>query len=181
MYSCDSKAEYSVVITLVFRVTWSFRNHSNMLIWCKNIYYHQCWKHLSLFEIEIFCNIINVFLLLLINLVHSCCIKVLISLKKQSLICIFSPMPNQQKQSILIFSYLHIQTGYYISFCVPLKKQSHAVLRQHEGAWIVMAVMSINICCYNFYLQNWLAYGPLILLWMCCNCCVCEYSVAAKY
>jgi len=33
------------VITQVFSVTWSFRNHSNMLICClRNISYHQCWK-----------------------------------------------------------------------------------------------------------------------------------------
>jgi len=29
-------------------MTWSFRNHSNMMIWCsRNIqYYYQCWKQL---------------------------------------------------------------------------------------------------------------------------------------
>ncbi len=30
-----------------FTVTWSFRNHSNLIIWCsRNIpyYYYQCWK-----------------------------------------------------------------------------------------------------------------------------------------
>ncbi len=72
-------------------VTWSFRNHSNMLIYCsRNISdYYQCWKQLCctiflwkwwyflffrihrwigsskeqhLFEIEIFCYIINVFI-----------------------------------------------------------------------------------------------------------------------
>ncbi len=32
MYSCDGKAEYSAVITSVFSATWSFKNHSNMLI-----------------------------------------------------------------------------------------------------------------------------------------------------
>jgi len=68
-------------------VTWSFRNHSNILIWCsRNIsYYYQGWKQLCclifgekccdffqdsltnsvqkeqhLFETEIFYNIINV-------------------------------------------------------------------------------------------------------------------------
>ncbi len=37
-------------ITPVFSVTWSFRNHSNMLICCsKNIFYcYQCLKHLKL-------------------------------------------------------------------------------------------------------------------------------------
>jgi len=32
----------------VFSVTWSFRNHSNMMICCsRNIsYYYQCWKEL---------------------------------------------------------------------------------------------------------------------------------------
>jgi len=27
-------------------VTWSFRNHANMLIWCWRIIYYQCWKQL---------------------------------------------------------------------------------------------------------------------------------------
>ncbi len=78
------------IITPVFSVTWSFRNHSNMLICCsRNISdYYQCWKQLCcfifwwkpkcilffrilwwiesskeqhLFEIGIFCNIINAF------------------------------------------------------------------------------------------------------------------------
>ncbi len=32
----------------VFRVTWSFRNHPNMLIWCaRNLsFYHHCWTQL---------------------------------------------------------------------------------------------------------------------------------------
>ncbi len=36
------------IITPVFGVTWSFRNHSIMLTWCSiNIYYfYQCWKWL---------------------------------------------------------------------------------------------------------------------------------------
>ncbi len=36
------------IITPVFSITWSFRNHSNMLICCSiNIsYYYQCWKQL---------------------------------------------------------------------------------------------------------------------------------------
>ncbi len=33
IYDCDGKGEFSAVITPVFSVTWSFRNHSNMLIW----------------------------------------------------------------------------------------------------------------------------------------------------
>jgi len=39
------KAVFSA--SLVFSVTWSFRNHSNV-IWCsRNIsYYCQCWKQL---------------------------------------------------------------------------------------------------------------------------------------
>ncbi len=32
IYSFDGKAEFSAAITPVFRVTWSFRNHSDMLI-----------------------------------------------------------------------------------------------------------------------------------------------------
>ncbi len=75
------------IIAPVFSVTWSFRNHSNMLICCsRNIYYYyQCWKQLccltflwkpqyffcsgffdeskkkNSFEIKIFCNIIHVY------------------------------------------------------------------------------------------------------------------------
>ncbi len=45
IYFCECKAECSVVITTVFIVTWSFRNHSNMLIWCsRNILYYYNWK-----------------------------------------------------------------------------------------------------------------------------------------
>jgi len=34
------------IITPVISVMWSFRNHSNMIIWClRNIY--QCWEQLS--------------------------------------------------------------------------------------------------------------------------------------
>ncbi len=92
------------IITPVFSVTWSFRNHSNMLIWYSNISY-KCWKQLCwlvflwtlrnisfcrflinktrsieqhLFEIEIIYNIINVSLSILINLMHPCWIKVFI-------------------------------------------------------------------------------------------------------
>jgi len=38
------KAQFSTFIITVFSVTWSFRNHSNMMIWCsRNIYhYYQC-------------------------------------------------------------------------------------------------------------------------------------------
>ncbi len=69
------------IITPVFRVTWSFRNYSNMLIkklfsyyWCfkqlccwiflwKPFFFRilwgiECSKEQHLFEIEIFCNII---------------------------------------------------------------------------------------------------------------------------
>ncbi len=75
------------IITPVFRVTWSFRNNYNMLICCSktHFYYYQCCKYLCsfvfykncnkcfsglrnrkfkewhLFEVEIVCNIINVF------------------------------------------------------------------------------------------------------------------------
>ncbi len=39
IYSCDQSWHFSI-ITRVFSVTWSFRNHSNMLICClRNIYY----------------------------------------------------------------------------------------------------------------------------------------------
>ncbi len=34
---CDGKAEFLGVITPVFIFTWSFRNHSNTLIWCSSI------------------------------------------------------------------------------------------------------------------------------------------------
>jgi len=45
IYSCDQSWIFSI-ITPVFSVTWSFRNHSNMLIFCwRNISdYYQCWK-----------------------------------------------------------------------------------------------------------------------------------------
>ncbi len=48
LFFCDDKAEFSAAITPGFSVTWSFRNHSNMLICCsRNIYYYyQCWKQL---------------------------------------------------------------------------------------------------------------------------------------
>jgi len=38
------------IITPVFSVTWSFRNHSNMLMWCsRNIYnYYRCKKKTQL-------------------------------------------------------------------------------------------------------------------------------------
>ncbi len=72
------------IITPVFSVTWSFRNHSNMLISCsRNISNsYQCWKWMCcsiflgnwyffflkkkvqeqhLYETEIFCDIINPF------------------------------------------------------------------------------------------------------------------------
>ncbi len=72
------------IITPVFSVTWSLRNHYNMLI-CSSTniyYYYQFWKKVvlpnifvetiilwwtesskehTLFEMEIFCNILNVF------------------------------------------------------------------------------------------------------------------------
>ncbi len=37
------------IITPVFSVTWSFRNHSNMLICCSNFFFYcyQCLKHLK--------------------------------------------------------------------------------------------------------------------------------------
>jgi len=34
IYSCTGKAGFSTAISPVFSVTWSFRNHFNMLIWC---------------------------------------------------------------------------------------------------------------------------------------------------
>ncbi len=37
MYSCVGEAVFSSDITPVFSVTWSFRNHSNMLIWFSTI------------------------------------------------------------------------------------------------------------------------------------------------
>ncbi len=72
------------IITPVFSITWSLRNHYNMLI-CSSTniyYYYQFWKKVvlpnifvetiilwwtesskehTLFEMEIFCNILNVF------------------------------------------------------------------------------------------------------------------------
>ncbi len=96
IYSSDAKLIFSI-ITPVFSVTWFFRNHSNMMIYCclRNIYfYYQCWKQLCcliilwklwfifffnilwwiesskeqhLFVIEIFCNIINDFTVTLVK------------------------------------------------------------------------------------------------------------------
>ncbi len=49
IYCCDAKLNFSI-ITPVFSVTWSFRNHSYILIWCsRNISYYQCWKQLCCF------------------------------------------------------------------------------------------------------------------------------------
>jgi len=39
------------IITSVFSVTWSFRNHSNMQIYCSrnfSDYYYQCWTDVLL-------------------------------------------------------------------------------------------------------------------------------------
>ncbi len=53
--SFDGKAELSAIITAVFSATWSFRNHSNMLIWgSRNIYYglKQLWNILKRAEVK---------------------------------------------------------------------------------------------------------------------------------
>ncbi len=43
LYSCDGKAEFSAAVT-VFSVTWSFRNYTNILIWClRNIFFKCCF------------------------------------------------------------------------------------------------------------------------------------------
>jgi len=36
------------LILNLFSVTWSFRNHSYMLVWCSrnSSFYYQCWKQL---------------------------------------------------------------------------------------------------------------------------------------
>ncbi len=108
IYFCDQSWIFSF-ITPVFSVTWSFRNHSNMLICCSSCinyywysiinsgsYYYQCWKHIlllnifvetmiyyfvqdliiwwieqHLFEILIFCNIINAFTVPFNELIHA--------------------------------------------------------------------------------------------------------------
>ncbi len=58
---CDQSWIFSI-IPPGFTVTWSFRNHSNMLIWCsRNISDYYIWKENNLCDIEIFCNIINLF------------------------------------------------------------------------------------------------------------------------
>jgi len=48
MYSFNGKAVFSAsLLQYTVSVTWSFRNHSNMLIWCSRYmyyYYHQFWK-----------------------------------------------------------------------------------------------------------------------------------------
>ncbi len=47
LYFCDQSCIFSI-ITPVFSVTWSFRNHSTLLICCSVIIsdYYQCCKHL---------------------------------------------------------------------------------------------------------------------------------------
>jgi len=42
MYSYGGNAEFSAFLL----VTWSFRNHSDMLMCCLRNIYYQCWKHL---------------------------------------------------------------------------------------------------------------------------------------
>ncbi len=85
IYSCDQSWIFSI-ITPVFSVTWSFRNH-NMLICCsRNISdYYQCWKQLLL---NIFWKLWYIFSLLLWkkikrtaftwNIILCYCIKVLV-------------------------------------------------------------------------------------------------------
>ncbi len=48
-YSCDVEAEFSADITWVFSVTWSFRNHSTILICCSRDISFQCWKQFTCF------------------------------------------------------------------------------------------------------------------------------------
>ncbi len=85
------------MIYTITPITWSIRNHSNILICCsKNIYYYyveDSWveffrflwwiesseeQHLS--GIEIFCNIINVFIIIFDQFKASLLNKVLISI-----------------------------------------------------------------------------------------------------
>ncbi len=47
-YSCDGKAEFSAVITLIFSVTWSFRNNSSVVIWCSVFIINYYWCSLLL-------------------------------------------------------------------------------------------------------------------------------------
>ncbi len=53
------------IITPVFSVTWSFRNHSNMLICCSIYisYNYQCWKQLCcfIFFVETVIHFLRVF------------------------------------------------------------------------------------------------------------------------
>ncbi len=44
IYWC--KSWIFIIITPVFSVTWSFRNHFNMMIWCSRNISYQCWKRL---------------------------------------------------------------------------------------------------------------------------------------
>ncbi len=88
---------FFIILTPVISVMWSFRNHSNMLIWCSKtcaisnveniesaihffrlLWWIQSSEGQHLFEMEIFCNIWNVFV---VNKVP-CWIKLLIYLKK---------------------------------------------------------------------------------------------------
>ncbi len=80
------------IITPVFSVTWSFRNHSDMLIYyecvkllcCFNIVFWSMWYFLMNTKLkEIFSNNISLYYVFFIHLTHPSWIKVLISLKKK--------------------------------------------------------------------------------------------------
>jgi len=86
MSVCWESCIFSIII--LFRVTWSFRKHCNILIWCsrafliiinvencgaggnpeKKMFLIESSEKQHLFEIETFCNIINVVDNTLINL-----------------------------------------------------------------------------------------------------------------
>jgi len=71
----------SSIITPVFSVTWSFRNHSNMLICCSRNIYYQCWKPLCWRKVQkksIYLNILAL-LLLFINLMSTSSMKVFLN------------------------------------------------------------------------------------------------------
>ncbi len=54
MHSSYEKAEFSATITPVFGVTWSLRNHFNMLIWSSKIIYHNVINIMCIYYVYLF-------------------------------------------------------------------------------------------------------------------------------
>ncbi len=101
IYSCDGKAEFLAAITSV-SVTWSFRNHSNMLIWWrwfKKIYIYYYYYY----NVDQLCCLIFFFCIIF-------CFKTLFILKNgyvclsQQIYCIFSSQIKMSQLSDLVWS-----------------------------------------------------------------------------